>query len=280
MAGGIEISTGAAATLAEGAALAIVSVATGGGLSGLGITVPTFGPYRDKQQNKPATYSMSVPNSSSSSALIGQPINSNTISVGVVAPTVYVFDAVLVATHSKRIEATSKPLQSGYNISDHAILIQPEVTLEIGMSDAMAAFAPGQWIGNPSKSISAWQVLNKIADGRALITLATRQQTYKNMMIVSINSPETNKTVKGLRVTVTFKQMLIVTVTSTTVSARPNATDQTQLATLQTQDPSATLIQQNQVNPATLPAGNSDSVIGANGISAGGQFSSNNVGTP
>lgn len=281
MAGGIDFSIGTAAFLAETAALTVTAVATGSTsaadvLNSIGITVPTLCPYRDKQQNKPAVYSMSVPNSSTSSAIIGQPISSNT-QVNVVGPTVYVFDAVLVANHRKRIEATSKPLQSGYNISDHAIKIQPEVTLEIGMSDAMAAFAPGQWIGNPSKSLSAWQVLNKIADNRVLVTLATRQETYRNMMIVGIDSPETNKTVKGLKVNITFKQMLIVTVTSTTLSARPNATDQTQQATLQTSDPSTTLVQQHGVDPSTLPSSNSNSVTNSFGVPAGGQFSSNNL---
>lgn len=291
MAGGAEISTTVGATLAESAALAIVSVSTGssGGLNSVGITIPTFGPYRDKQQNKPATYSISVPASSNTTPLGAvTTVNANGVaqmaSPSATAPTLYVFDAVMIATHSKSYTPTRKPLQSGYNTSDHIIKNQPQITLEIGMSDAMAAFAPGQWIGNPSKSISAWQVLSKIADNRVLVTLATRQETYTNMVIVSINSPETNKTVKSLKATVTFEQMLLASVTTITQSARPNATDETQLATLQTQDVAATTIQQNSVPTglavplAALPANQvSCGQLGPYGIPVGGAFSSNCV---
>lgn len=293
MAGGASITTAVAATLAEGVALATVSVSTGasgasGVLNSVGITVPTFGPYRDKQQNKPAVYSITVPGAhvSTTNTPNGTPLLADTsgraayrlvTNVIQAAPTVYVFDAVMIATHRLRWEATSKPLQSGNNTSDHIIKIQPEITLEIGMSDAMAAYTPGQWIGNPSKSISAWQVLNKIANSRVLVTLATRQATYTNMAIIILESPETNKTVTGLKATVTFKQMLLSSVNTITQTARPNATDSTQLSTVQTTAPSDTLIQSNQVDNSVLPVGNSDSVVGTNGVPAGGQFSSNAV---
>lgn len=274
--GGINFSLGVAAALAESAAIAVVSVTTGSqsGLSSIG-TVPTLGPYRDKQQNKPAVYSILVPANAFAPAS-GTVVPANgTLTTSVTAPTLYVFDAVLVANHNKSYTPTRKPLQSGYNTSDHIIKNQPQLTLEIGMSDAMAAFSPGMWIGNPSKSISAWQLISKIADNRVLFTLATRQETYTNMAIINIASPETNKTVNGLRMTVTFEQMLLATVTTITQSARPNATDETQLSTLQPTDVPTTVLQQNQVVPSTLPVGNSNSVINANGVYDGGAFSSN-----
>jgi hypothetical protein len=290
MAGGIDISQGAAETLAEGSALAIVSVSTGANspgsvLNSIGITVPTLGPYRDKQQNKAAVYALTVPASGTATGntyQVAQQAPDGTFTIpaaSVTASTMYVFDAVLVANHSKRWTPTKKPLQSGYNFSDHIIKDQPVVTLEIGMSDAMAAYAPGMWVGNPSKSISAWQKLNKLADQRILFTLSTRQETYTNMAIVGIESPETNKTVKSMRARITFEQQLIVDVTSETISARPNATDSTQQATLQGTAPDASTLQQNEVTPSALPAQNSNSVLGPQGVPVGGQFDSNNITT-
>lgn len=294
MAGGTNISTGQAAALAEGAALAIVSVSIGASsldqaLNNVGITIPTLGPFRDKTQNKPATYSITIPQSYDSRTadttnVVGSQVNNNnsiyTIQGGGVAehsnePSIFVFDAVFVANHSKRWIPTRKPLQSGYNTSDHIIKEQPTVVLEIGMSDAMAAYKPGMWTGSPSKSISCWQQMNSIADNRRLFTLATRQETYQNMAIIGIESSETNATIKSMRARITFQQILLVNVTSQTISARPNATDETQLGAQQSQDVSTPIIQQHEILPSDLPVGSSDSVLNASGIPAGGQFSSN-----
>lgn len=292
MAGGIEITQSDALALAEAVALATVTIGLGAGnidqaLNDVGITVPTFGPYRDKQQNKPAVYSISVPATYSNQSLVTNSVTGTQIgSDGVLhtgvaehqnAPTLFVFDAVFVANHSKTWTPTKKPIQSGYNTTDHIIKNQPTVTLEIGMSDAMAAYAPGMWTGNPSKSISCWQQLNTLADSRVLFTLATRQETYQNMAIVGIESPEDNKTTKSLKARITFSQMLLVAVTSQILSARPNATDETQLATLQGQIPSTTTIQQHEVTPEDLPTGSSESELNNYDIPAGGEFSSNLV---
>lgn len=294
MAGGTNISIGQAAALAEGTALAIVSVSVGASsldqaLNNVGITIPTFGPYRDKTQNKPATYSITIPQTyndqtANTNNVVGSQISDNNGLVtlqgtGVAEqsnePAYFVFDAVFVANHSKRWIPTRKPLQSGYNITDHIIKEQPTVVLEIGMSDAMAAYKPGMWTGSPSKSISCWQQMNTIADNRQLFTLATRQETYQNMAIVGIESSETNNTIKSMRARITFQQMLLVNVTSQTVSARPNSTDSTQLGTQQSQDVSTPIVQQHEILPSDLPVGSSYSVLNANGIPAGGQFSSN-----
>lgn len=292
MAGGINISQGAAAVLGNTASLAIVTITEGGNLNSLlgtlGISniANPFGPYRDKQQNKSAVYSIVVPAANNTQAInqnTGQQIESgNTYTLqgtGVSeTPTPskqYVFDAVLVANHISELEPTRHPLQTGANISDHAILRQPLVTLEIGMSDAMAEFTVGMWSTTASKSISAWQVLKQLQADRTLITLSTRQQTYQNMLIRSISSPETAETFAGMRATVTFEQMLIVDAVSITLTSRPQATDQTPLASLQSGPVDSTVTQQHEVT--NLPLGNNNSAVNQYGVPYGGQFSSNNI---
>lgn len=294
MAGGTEITQAQSAALAAAAIVGVVNISLGAdnldqGLAELGVTIPTFGPYRDKQQNKPAVYSITVPQSYNDQTavtnnVVGAQVTNNNDTVTLQgagkaehsnAPTFFVFDAVFVANHSKRWTPTNKPLQSGYNFSDHIIKNQPTVVLEIGMSDAMAAYKPGMWNGNASKSISCWQQINALADSRVMFTLATRQETYSNIVIVGIESPETNKTLRSLTMRVTFVQMLLVNVSSQVVSARPNATDETQLATLQGQTPDAPTLQQHEILPTDLPAANSLSTVDQYGVPAGGQFSSN-----
>lgn len=300
MAGGTNITQAQGAALAGGVALGIVSVSIGASsldqaLNNVGITIPTLGPYRDKQQNKPATYSITIPQTYDTRTAVttnvvgSQTSNNETLTIpgaGVAehsnAETFFVFDAVFVATHSKRWVPTRKPLQGGYNFSDHIIKEQPSVTLEIGMSDAMAAYSPSMWTGNPSKSISAYQQICRIADNRQFFTLATRQETYQNMVITGVESSEDNKTIASMKARITFTQMLLTNVSSQVISARPNATDETQLATQQGETPDVTTLQQHEVTAANLPVSptNSTADLNSMGIPAGGQFDSNNLGIP
>lgn len=87
---------------------------------------------------------------------------------------VYVFDAVIRIDHSQQIRTTDHPVQSGASISDHALILPARVVMEIGMSDAMDAYAPGVWTSNPSKSVSAYQTLVALQQGRQPLTVTTR----------------------------------------------------------------------------------------------------------
>lgn len=259
MPGGIDISQNAAAMLAKAsvAASAIVEV----GVLAVNynqIPIPTIiGPYRSPVQNKAAVYGITVTTSGVSSSSFNPNLavdpafiaaNNATAFTTPATSTMYVFDAVLQVSHDQSLRLTKHPLQYGYNISDHAVLQEAHVVLEIGMSDAMAAFASGMWEGNASKSVSAFQTLIGFMQNRQLLTLSTRQKTYSNMMITNVTSPETNKTFRSLKARVTFEQVFLVNLATQTMSARPNATDATQLATVQPTNVPATVIQQNQVS--------------------------------
>ena len=259
MPGGIDISQNAAAMLAKAsvAASAIVEV----GVLAVNynqIPIPTIiGPYRSPVQNKAAVYGITVttpgvsssffnPNLAVDPAFIA--VNNATAFTTPATSIMYVFDAVLQVSHGQSLRLTKHPLQYGYNISDHAVLQEARVVLEIGMSDAMAAFAAGMWEGNASKSVSAFQTLISFMQNRQLLTLSTRQKTYSNMMITNVTSPETNKTFRSLKARVTFEQVFLVNLATQPMSARPNATGATQLATVQPTNVPATVIQQNQVS--------------------------------
>lgn len=265
MAGGIDISIGAGEALASGVAVATVNIISSAQLLAQqqGDAAVANGnatiPYRDPVQNKAATYSLLVPPSSALSD----------------DAQLYVFDAVKVANHALRLNLTKAPLQTGYNIAYHAVRQQPLITLEIAMSDAIAAFAHNMWVGNNSKSISAFQTLEALMNNRQLIILSTRQNQYVNCMLIAIDSPETNETFLGLKATLTFEQVFLVGLTSTTTqSARPNATDDTQLAQVPPAVPSPNTLSQSTVTGPALDPTSSVGSIGPNGFPNGGQFSS------
>lgn len=187
----------------------------------------------------------------------------------------YVFDATLSVRHSQNLNLVKAPLQTGYNISYHAVLQQANITLEIGMSDAMAAFQTGMWEGNISKSVSAFQTVMGLMANRVPLTLSTRLMTYQNMMIVNVSANETNKTIAGLRATITLEQIFIVAPATLVTSSRPNATGNTQLSTIQSTPVPAAVTNQHAVT--SIDPTESYGIIGSNNVPAGGAYDSNVV---
>jgi hypothetical protein len=146
-------------------------------------------------------------------------------------------------------------------VSDHAYLEPPTVTLEIGMSDAMASFSANAWSGAASKSVSAYQTLVSLCEQRTLITLTTRLETYTNMLVESIHTPDDVKTLHGLRASVVFSHISLASATSVAStlnsSTRPALTDSTPVGNVQALTPSTALTALHNVTStsyASLPS--------------------------
>lgn len=274
-AGGIITSRGAALALGGVASIAVVNILKGNNpLTGFG---NPFGKYRPTTwQNGKAQYSLVVPPSSSST------LNPQTgaIVISTIASTMYVFDAIWRASHSLELNLTKKPVQSGFNISDNAVQIQPLITLEIGMNDTMDQFTAGMWTGNSSKSVSAFLTLQKLLQNRVFLTLNTRLQSYSNVMLKKIDVQEDEKTNFGLRAILTFEQVFLVTIASQTQTARPQSTDSTSLGTQQAQQvPSAATNNFKLPSPYTTGADTSDLVNKFGSVANSGSWSSNPTGS-
>lgn len=146
----------------------------------------------------------------------------------------YFFDAVLREVHETGLRITEHPVQSGANIVDHSFIIPARLILEIGMSDVMASYVTGQFSSASTKSVSAYQTLLSLQASRKPLIVTTMLNSYKNMLIESMNAPRDSRSRYGLRVTVTLRQILTakVTQTSTTDSSRSQATDTTNKGTV------------------------------------------------
>jgi hypothetical protein len=145
--------------------------------------------------------------------------------------TIYVFDAVIRTEHQRRITKTQQPTQSGANVTDHAIIEPGRVELEIGMSDAMDSFTPGQWSGDHSKSVNAYLTLKTIAAARQPLTVTTRLDSYTNMVLTGISAADTVETRFGLKASLVFEELFTGTISSQQVSARSDLTGSTNLGT-------------------------------------------------
>jgi hypothetical protein len=205
------------------------------------ITPGIQGPWTPPQFSKPALTILTVPATTSSTS--GQ---------SATAAIYYVFDAVFKLTHHRTLRKTQHPVLTGANISDHAYLEPSKVVMEIGMSDCMASFSNGVWVGSSTKSISAWQILKQLQISKTLLTLISRLDTYNNLLIQDLVANDDNKTKYALKATVALEEVLSASVTSVEASsARPQTTNSTMSGFVQSVNPSTQQIQQN-VNPSLL----------------------------
>ena len=223
--------------------------------------IGSAGPYTPPQWSQPALTMITVPpqyniltpsNGVNTITDHAQTVDNNidyssgtaTIKTGTVAqtatPTYLVFDAVIRLSHSQRAQPTRLPVQAGASMTDHILLQPATLGLSILMTDALPAYASGQWVGNSSKSVSCFQVLDALRAQRIPVTVTTRLKTYTNMVITDVPAEDTVQTRYGLRAQVLFEQINIATVSTQGVSARTQTTDTTS---------------QGQTQPAVVPAG-------------------------
>lgn len=170
----------------------------------------TPGPYRPPNWGvRPQQTLMTVTLPNAQPPTPGQPSSTN-----------YYFDSVLRVTHRQELIATRHPVQTGATISDHAFLTPSMVELEIKMSDTMQSFVNGQYSGNASKSVSAYQTFRLIQGLRVPIILTTRLYTYTNMLISSLEAPDNVDTQFGLRCFIRFQQIIPAQIAIATYDAR------------------------------------------------------------
>ncbi len=258
------------------------------------------GPWRPPEWNQPALTMITVPGTLNP-ATAGSTENVGGVDINLPGapafqnpPQYLVFDAVLCAQHVRELRPTEHPIQTSVSspvasIVDHAYQLPARVTLDIGMSDAMQSYLPGMWTGNASKSVSAYETLVSLQRTRTLVTLTTRLETYRNMLIQQVAPADTVQTRRGLRASVTLVEIFLVDATAVSSrlitnasaddttqpnSARAQTTASSLLGTIQTGNPGASLQAQNQINSqlaSGLALGAAQSIPGA------GAWSSINV---
>lgn len=165
----------------------------------------------------------------------------------------FFFDVVLREEHTSTLKITSHPVQTGANITDHSYVEPAVLTMEIAMSDAIDDFYDKQFIdykssgktsGYYSKSVSAYHFLLDLQESRIPVSVLTRIRKYDNMLIEEITVPDDAKPLHGLHCTVTLREIFVVEVSTTTVSARPQATGQTNRGNVQAVEDKGTLAYQ------------------------------------
>lgn len=139
----------------------------------------------------------------------------------------YFFDGFMNVTHNQTVTATDHPIQTGANVTDHAIVEPRTVTMVIRMSDVHESLFPTQFTERYTRSVSAWAVLQQMLRARLPLQVTTRLETYQNMLILDITADDDYKTREGLYVTVTLREQLMATTQTVQVSTRQDVTTYT-----------------------------------------------------
>jgi hypothetical protein len=154
------------------------------------------------------------------------------------------FDAYLKMTHTSRLTITEHPVQTGAALTDHAFLQPRELTMDIGMSNVVTSFVPGQFSGGYSRSVTAFQVLKDLQALRVPIQVHTRLGLYQNMLIEVLMAPDDYMTLNGLHCTVTFKEILVAQVRTVKISERPLVTDGSKRGSPEPVEPKQSILKQ------------------------------------
>lgn len=142
----------------------------------------------------------------------------------------YFFDVTFSENHDFENTITQFPVQSGASINDNAYNNPVTLTLVIGVSDVLSNVQPGQFSSNPSRSISAFNVLQNLWQTKQQMDIYTSLCSYPNMIIKSLNITKDKTTMNALKATVILQQILVTNATVTqlaAVSGNPQVTDST-----------------------------------------------------
>jgi hypothetical protein len=174
-----------------------------------------------------------------------QPVNSdNTLG------NVYVFDCYFSGNIVSELRKTQHPVQTGANISDHAFLLPVTINFDIGMSDTGKSFN-SSWDGASTKSVHALQTLRDWQKNRTFVNCVTKFGTTEHLLVEHIATHLTSKTIYGLRASITLGQVYLVSISATTVSARPAATSSTSQGSINAGTVSSSVKNNNQTTGTT-----------------------------
>lgn len=120
--------------------------------------------------------------------------------------TIWDLDVGTSETHSHKVDWTDQPVESGLDVTDHAIIQPDEVTISGIISDTPLGLA----LPLPDRAQSGYETLLRLKDERRLVTLVTGLKVYSDMGIVSVSAQRQPGQGQSVRPTVTLKKVRLV----------------------------------------------------------------------
>lgn len=145
----------------------------------------------------------------------------------------YFFDGFIQVEHSRSLQMTENPVETGASIVDHAYVKPAEIVMQIMMSDVHQSLYPGQFTGTRFRSVNAWTLLKKMQSDRIPVSVLTRLGLYTNMLISSLKATDTAETFRALSAEVTLREIPVARIRKLEISTDPNTTGNTPLGNLE-----------------------------------------------
>jgi hypothetical protein len=117
---------------------------------------------------------------------------------------------VIEESHSDELSVTEHPIEQGASISDHAFKTSSQVTCRYGWG------AGGILSGAPTVQ-DVYDQLLQLQATREPFSLVTGKRSYENMLMKALSVTTDAGSENSLMVTVTFKQVIIVQTSTTTL---------------------------------------------------------------
>ncbi|WP_205169286.1 phage baseplate protein [Burkholderia sp. LMG 13014] len=156
--------------------------------------------------------------------------------------------AIVEEVHSDNLMITENPVEDGAPISDHAFILPRDLILKCGWSNSdYRALLGGSVVSFDNTGANTmsgstyidgiYSQLLKIQSARERIDVVTTRRKYSNMLVKGLTVTVDPKTSAALMVTVTLKQINIVSTKATTLPPRENQANPA--ATAETQNTGA-----------------------------------------
>ncbi len=114
-------------------------------------------------------------------------------------------DAARSREVGQQAQATQWPVESGASITDHTVVLPMRVTVDCTFSPApILATSPPAGPGRPQQ---AWAILLSALEGRQSCRVETPDNVYEDLVITSLQSPETAETGYSREITIEFQQV-------------------------------------------------------------------------
>ena len=131
-------------------------------------------------------------------------------------------DVVISETHSDSVMVTSHPVDTGADISDHAVVEASVVTVVFGWSDSsrlINSAINGSILQGLETTKDVYQKLLELKDARMPLRLSTGKRTYENMLITSIKTTSTVETESAAIIEITLQEIFMAQAQTVSLSA-------------------------------------------------------------
>ncbi|MBC17082.1 MAG: hypothetical protein CL942_08525 [Desulfovibrio sp.] len=122
-----------------------------------------------------------------------------------------VMDVTVEENHNDDLEITDHPVENGANVTDHAFMQPPTVSITAGVSDS------GGTSTGDKRSVEAYEKLLELQKKREPFDLITGKRVYKNMLIRSLSTTTDKETENALIFTAELREVIMATVQAVSI---------------------------------------------------------------